>query len=78
MRTIILLALIATPALTNAETFSGRVIGVSDGDTVTILHIEGDRKNPRKIRILGIDAHEATQAFGNRAKQAMSELAFGK
>jgi len=62
----------------SAESFSGRVIGVSDGDTVTILHIEGERKTPRKIRISGIDAPESKQAFGNRAKEAMSSLTFGK
>jgi endonuclease YncB( thermonuclease family) len=61
-----------------AETFTGRVIGVSDGDTLTILHVEADGKTPRKIRISGIDAPESKQAFGNRAKQAMSDLAYGK
>lgn len=78
MRTILLATLFALPTLAAAETFSGRVIGVSDGDTITILQIEGERKTPRKIRISGIDAPESKQAFGNRAKEAMSALTFRK
>jgi endonuclease YncB( thermonuclease family) len=74
--TLAVLLLIAFNA--DGESLSGRVIGVSDGDTVTILQIDGDRKTPRKIRISGIDAPEAKQPFGNRAKQAMSDLAYGK
>ena len=62
----------------DAETISGKVVGVADGDTVTILVVEGTTKTPRKIRINGIDAPEKAQAFGNRSKEAMSDLAFGK
>lgn len=60
---------------TRAETISGRVIGISDGDTITVL----DSKNqPYKIRLAGIDAPEKRQAFGNVSRQHMAELAFGK
>jgi endonuclease YncB( thermonuclease family) len=62
---------------TAAEVVQGRVIGVSDGDTVTLLQISGATKTPRKIRISGIDAPEKFQAFGNVAKDAMSQLAYG-
>jgi endonuclease YncB( thermonuclease family) len=41
-------------------TFTAKVIGISDGDTLTVLH---DR-TPVKIRLDGIDAPEAGQAFG--------------
>jgi endonuclease YncB( thermonuclease family) len=60
----------------NAETqsFQGNVIGVADGDTITVLH---DRQ-PEIIRLNGIDAPESGQAFGNRAKQFAAELAFGQ
>ena len=78
MRPMFFLLLLALASVSAAESFSGRVIGVSDGDTLTILHIEGERKTPRKIRISGIDAPESKQAFGNRAKEAMSALAFGQ
>jgi micrococcal nuclease len=52
----------------------GKVVGVSDGDTITVLV----DKKPIKIRLEGIDAPEAKQSFGNRSKQALSDLVFGK
>ncbi len=60
-----------------AEIVEGKVIGVADGDTITILQISGDTKTPRKIRISGIDAPEKAQAYGAVSKGAMSQLAFG-
>ena len=62
----------------HAETFAGKVVGVADGDTITVLHVEGDKKTPRKVRISGIDAPESKQAFGNRAKEAMRSMAHGQ
>jgi endonuclease YncB( thermonuclease family) len=61
-------------ALARAETFPGRVVGVSAGDTITVLR-EG---RGVKIRLQGIDAPEKDQAFGSRARQLTSSLAFGK
>jgi micrococcal nuclease len=69
----LLLLAIAQPAL-GAE-FPARVVGVSDGDTLTVLTAE---KKQVKIRLHGIDAPETGQDFGSRAKQAASEMAFGK
>jgi micrococcal nuclease len=57
-----------------AGDFSGRVVGISDGDTITVMH-DG---RAEKIRLYGIDAPEKGQAFGNRAKQFVAALAFGK
>ena len=57
-----------------AEYFSARVVGVSDGDTISVMH-DG---RAEKIKLYGIDAPEEGQAFGNRAKQFVSTLAFGK
>jgi endonuclease YncB( thermonuclease family) len=54
--------------------YFGKVIGVSDGDTLKVLI---DRK-PTTIRLDGIDAPESKQTFGNRSKQALSDLVFGK
>jgi endonuclease YncB( thermonuclease family) len=59
----------------SAETISGRVVGVADGDTITVL-VSG--RDQVKIRLAIIDAPEKAQAFGQRSKQAMSDLAFGK
>ncbi len=63
------------PASISAAEFSGRIVGVLDGDTVDVL---SNDKTLVRIRIAGIDAPEKTQAFGQRAKRALSDLAFGK
>lgn len=58
-----------------AEIISGRVVGVSDGDTITVI----DSKNTQyKIRLAGIDAPEKNQAFGKVSKQSLSDLVFEK
>ena len=58
-----------------AATLEGRVVGVADGDTITIL----DASNTQyKIRLAGIDAPEKKQPFGNVSKQFLSDLVFGK
>ena len=59
----------------HAQTIEGRVVGVHDGDSLTVLDAE---KVQHKIRLSGIDAPEEKQAFGERAKQALSRLAFGE
>jgi len=53
----------------------GRVVAVADGDTITILD---GLMQQHKIRLKGIDAPEKSQAFGQRAKQSLSDLVFGK
>ena len=53
----------------------GRVVGVSDADTITILD---DTKTQHKIRFAGIDAPEKAQPFGERSKQNLSALVFQK
>jgi endonuclease YncB( thermonuclease family) len=71
----LVVALILTlplPAL--AEEFTGKVVGITDGDTIKVL-----RGNEQvKIRLEGIDCPESHQAFGTKAKEATSELVFGK
>lgn len=49
------------------------VIGISDGDTMTLLV---DRK-PVKIRLANIDAPEKKQPYGERSKQSLSSLCWG-
>ncbi len=66
------LALIAGQTL--AADFTGRVVGVADGDTITVLH----SGKPVRIRLNGIDSPEKRQAFGKRAKQFTSRLTYGK
>lgn len=57
-----------------AETIVGRLVGVSDGDTITVLDA---LKHRHKIRLSGIDALEGGQAFTSRSKEALSDCAFG-
>ena len=59
----------------NKETIFARVVGISDGDTVTVL-AEGNQRI--KIRLQGIDAPERSQAFGMRSRQNLANLIFGK
>ena len=58
-----------------AQVVSGKVVGVSDGDTITLL-TSGNRSV--KVRLDGIDAPESRQDFGQRSKQMASDLMFGK
>lgn len=69
-----LLLVILFGRLCSAETVSGKVIGVRDGDTIDVLV---DRQ-PVRIRLAEIDTPERSQPWGSRAKQALSELVFGK
>ena len=59
----------------NAETITGNVVGVADGDTITVLDAD---KVQHKIRLAGIDAPEKKQAFGNRSKESLSDMVFDK
>ncbi len=59
----------------HAEVLFGRVVGVSDGDTVTVLDA---RNRQHTIRLGGIDAPESRQAFGQRAKRTLSDLVFAR
>ncbi len=63
-------------AQVHAEILTGRVVGVADGDTVTVLE---DASNIQfKIRLMGIDAPENKQAFGTKSKDYLSALVFNK
>ena len=62
-------------SLLNAEIVTGKCVGVTDGDTATVL-VDGNRQV--KVRFHGIDAPESSQDFGQRSKQKMSDLIYGK
>ncbi len=58
-----------------AQALHGRVVGVTDGDTIAVQ--DSDRLT-HKVRLSGIDAPESRQAFGKRSKESLSRLVFGK
>ena len=66
-------ALFATP--TAAIEFVGKVVGVTDGDTLTVLTAQ---RQQHRVRLSGIDAPEKGQAFGQVSKQHLSDLAYDK
>ena len=57
----------------SSSSASGKVVGVSDGDTITVLK---DNK-PIKVRLSGVDCPESHQAFGAAAKKFTSDQCFG-
>ncbi len=59
----------------NAELLVGKVVGVSDGDTITVFDAN---KTEHKIRLMGIDAPEKSQDFGNQSKRALSDYIYQK
>jgi endonuclease YncB( thermonuclease family) len=66
--------LLCLASVSLAAGFSGPVVSVLDGDTIEVLH----NTRAERIRLNGIDCPEKGQAYGKRAKQAASELTFGK
>jgi endonuclease YncB( thermonuclease family) len=57
------------------EVITGKVVSIADGDTLTVLD---EHDSQHRIRLFGIDAPEKGQAFGNRAKENLSNKVFGK
>src|SRR5215467_8063735 len=74
-RHLVLLSILLTyPCAGFSASFSGQVVSVLDGDTIEVLH----NNHAERIRLNGIDCPEKGQAYGMKAKQAASELVFGK
>ena len=67
---VILALALSSPAWADV---TGKVVGVADGDTVTVLDAS---KQQHKIRLAGIDAPEKGQAFGFRSKENLSKLVY--
>lgn len=75
MKTVTLFLLALAFGFAHADTLKGYVVGVADGDTLTVLDANREQ---HKIRLSGIDAPEKAQAFGQRSKQSLATLAFNK
>src|SRR2546426_12152903 len=70
----VVLSLILLPSTVAFADFSGRVVGITDGDTIKVMH----NGRAEKIRLHGIDCPEKGQPFGTKAKEFTSEMVFGK
>lgn len=74
-RALFVATFLAFTQAASAETISGRVVGIADGDTITVL----DATNTQhKIRLAGIDAPEKKQPYGQASKQHLSDQVFNK
>jgi endonuclease YncB( thermonuclease family) len=70
---LLLFALALLPIVAHAD-FTGQVVGVTDGDSIKVMH----ESKAAKIRLIGIDCPETRQPFGTRARHFTSQLAFRK
>lgn len=70
-----LVGLLFVAATAGATELGGKVVGVSDGDTVNVLEAS---KTLHKIRVADIDAPEKGHDFGQHLKASLSALVFGK
>ena len=71
---LVLTFLLTLPCL--AWAWSGEVVGITDGDTITVLNSK--TLKDVKIRLYGIDCPEGGQAFSKRARQFTSKMVYGK
>lgn len=74
LRFALVFALVVGVSITAfGDTLSGKVVGVTDGDTITVL--DGQQAE-HKIRLMGIDAPEKSQPYGQDSKSSLSDLVF--
>jgi endonuclease YncB( thermonuclease family) len=69
---VIVLWYLPAPCGATAEQFTGKVVGIADGDTISVLR-EGKAV---KVRLHGVDTPERAQAFGTQARKLTGDLAF--
>jgi len=58
MRILLLLVALALTMPALADTLTGRVVAIADGDTLTLLDVSFQQ---HKVRLVGIDAPESEQ-----------------
>jgi len=72
---LLVLSVLTFAQFSHADVLHGLVVAVSDGDTITVLD---ESKQQHKIRLMGIDAPEKKQAYGQRSKESLSGLVYMK
>ena len=70
---LLLAVCLLVPASLSAQTFSGKCVGISDGDTIKVLS-----GKETKIRLEDIDCPESGEPFSAKAKKFASSLVYGK
>lgn len=65
--------ILAGVSLAQADTLVGEVVGLADGDTVTVLDAH---KTQHKIRLAGIDSPEKGMPWGQKSKEALSDRVY--
>lgn len=78
MRRLVFTLFLTLPFALHAAPRTCLVVGVTDGDTLTARCPGTGGYERLKVRLDAIDAPEKRQAFGARAKQALSRLVFAK
>lgn len=74
-RALVFGGILALSLQASADVLVGRVVAIADGDTLTVL--DGENTEFR-VRVGGIDAPERNQPFGQRARQYLAAITFGK
>jgi endonuclease YncB( thermonuclease family) len=75
VKAVLSLSILCLPVIAQQRIITGRVVAVIDGD---ILTIRDANKAQHVIQLIGIDAPESNQAFGDKARQSLSDLVHGK
>ena len=73
--TVLILLFITHASVSIAGSLTGRVVRVTDGDTIVVLDTNSAQ---HKIRLQGIDAPERGQAYGTKSKEHLSDSVAGK
>ena len=69
---VVVLWCMLAPLSASADQFTGKVVGIADGDTINVLR-EGKAV---KVRLHGVDTPEKAQAFGTQARKFTSDMVF--